>query len=100
VSETDISHAAPLHFSLVQIAILTELDLQSAASSPAVTEMRPLEWIAKIISERLVGRVQNVKARRADDSFTLEGRDARREIEDRARLDAPALEVHDPGAWR
>jgi hypothetical protein len=83
-----------LRFSFVQIAILTEFDLQSAATSPVVTEMRPLERIAKIISERLVGNVQNVEARSADDSFTLEDREARREIEDRTLLDAPALEIH------
>ena len=77
VSETDISHTAPLCFSFVKIAILTELDLQSATPSPAVTEMRPFERIAKIVSERPVGNVQNVKSRRADDSFTLENRDAR-----------------------
>src|SRR5215468_8616468 len=100
VSETDISHTAPLCFSFVKIATLTELDLQSATPSPAVTEMRPFERIAKIVSERLVCDVQNVEARSADDSFTLEDRDTRREIEDRAWLDTPALEIHKLSARR
>ena len=77
VSETTISHTAPLRYSVVQIVILTELDFQTTAPSPAMTEMRPFERIAKIVSERPVGNVQNVKSRRADDSFTLENRDAR-----------------------
>src|SRR5262245_9507794 len=96
----DASHAAPPRFSFAQIANLMELDLQSTTPSSAETEMRPFERIAKIVGERLVGDVQNVKARRADDSFTLEDRDAHREIEDRARLDAPALEVHELGSRR
>ena len=77
-----------------------KLYLQPAAPSPAVAEMRPFERIAEVISENLIGDIQDVELGGANDFFSLEQIDAGGEVEDRSRLDAAALEVHEFGSRR
>jgi hypothetical protein len=62
--------------------------------------MRSFKWIAEVVCEKPAGDIQNVNLGRADHLFFLEQIDAGGEIEDRARLDAPPLEVHEFGAAR
>jgi hypothetical protein len=60
--------------------------------------MRPLERIVKIIGERLVATFRTSKRAGQTILSLLKGSYARREIEDSARLDPPALEVHEFGS--
>src|SRR5882672_1864569 len=78
----------------------TKFDSQPPAPPPAITEMRSFKRIAEVVSEKLVGDIQDVNLGRANDLFSLEQIDAGGEVEDRSRLDAPALEVHEFGARR
>src|SRR5215468_2084326 len=89
-------------FALLRVVswVLTKLDLQPGAPPPAVTEMRSFKRIAEVVSEKLVGDIQNVKLGRANHLLSLEQIDAGGEVEGRSRLDAPALEVHEFGARR
>src|SRR4030095_3244755 len=80
--------------------LLTKLDPQPTTPPPAVTEMRPFKRIAEVVGEKLAGDIQNVKLDCAGHLFFLEQIDAGGEVEDRARPDAPALEVREFGAGR
>src|SRR5262245_2482951 len=91
---------APGRYRSLYRSDLTKLDPQTTAPPPAVTEMRSFERIAEVVSEKFIGDIQNIELGRANDLFPLDQIDAGGEIENRTRLDAPAIEVHEFSARR
>src|SRR5262245_54699408 len=100
ISRALISHAIQARRPKAGLKTLTKFDPQPATPPPAVTEMRPFKRIAEVVCEKFAGDIQNVKLDRAGHLLFLEQIDAGGEVEDRARPDAPALEVREFGAGR
>src|SRR5262245_8901015 len=81
-------------------AILTQLDLQPAAPPATVSEMRPLERVAEIVSEQFIGQVQEIQLYGAGHFVLPEQIDACRKIQDCAGPNPPTLKVHQRCSWR